>query len=573
MGDVFTQLAVVFVVAIIVAYVLRLLKQPMIMGYILTGIIVGPAFMNAIHDTSAFNTFSNIGVVLLLFIIGLELNVRVIKRLGRPVFFTAGFILLAVGNLGFLLSFMFHFTMMESILVGLSLFFSSTIIIAKTLSDKKEIAKLHGQLAIGIILIDDIVATFALLFISGHAHGAGLNVGDIGFLVLKGVTTLMALYLLSNKVLPRLVKYMAKSQELLFLFAIAWGFGVAAAVSAIGFSIEVGALAAGVSLASLPYAQQIGARLKPLRDFFVVLFFISLGEGFEFSHFGQSIIPALVFSAVVVLFKPLCVMISLGLFHYTKRTSFKVGINLSQISEFSIVLIVLAHQTGMVSAQITSIITLVAIITIAFSTYLMQYDNKIYDKIEKRLSLFERATTSEIAQPIVTYPIVLFGFKKGSSKFIKTFKDMNEDFVIVDYDPEVIESLQRRKLPFLYGDVTDPELLAEIDMEQSKLIVNTILDQEANAGLVRYVRRFNKTAYIICYAHDYDEAAELYKLGASYVVLPHFVSSEQLSEFLAQHGLNHRSFDRYRSKQLAEMGRIAMVAHRATTKKDVPDSI
>lgn len=552
LDDVFTQLSLVIVAAGVISIIMRILKQPLIMGYIITGILVGPAFLHLIREKGAFETFSEIGIALLLFIIGLELSVTAIKRLGKPVFITALALLGVMSSIGYLLGTALGFTMIEAILTGLALFFSSTIIIAKVLSDKKQLSRLNGQLAIGVILVDDVIATFALLYVTTNTGGS-LNAVDVGFLILKGIMTAAVLVLLGAKILPKFTKFIASSQELLFIFALAWGFGIATLVHAIGFSVEVGALFAGVTLAHLPYVHQIGAKLKPLRDFFIILFFISLGESLELTNLASAIVPALILSAVTILIKPLVVMTTLGLLRYTKRTSFMTSINLSQISEFSIILIVLAHSAGMVSSQLSAVITLVAIITIATSTYLMKYDDAIFRKLEKHLHLFERSVVNESQHRAKAYPLVLFGFLNGGDKFLKTFHAMHHRFVVVDYDPDVIEELERKHIEFLYGDATDPELLADIDFEKAKLVVNTIADHFVNVALVRYVHRHNPDAIMICYSNDYNEAAELYRLGASYVMLPHFIGSEQLSSFIHTHGLNKQSFDIYRKKHLADI--------------------
>lgn len=559
LDDVFTQLSLVIVAAGIVSIIMRLLKQPLIMGYIITGILVGPAFLHLIREKGAFETFSEIGIALLLFIIGLELSVAAIKRLGKPVFITALALLGVMVTIGYLLGTALGFTPIEAILTGLALFFSSTIIIAKVLSDKKQLQRLNGQLAIGVILIDDVIATFALLYVTTNSGAGELGLWEIGFLVLKGILTAGVLALLGAKILPKFTKFIASSQELLFIFALAWGFGIATLVHAIGFSVEVGALFAGVTLAHLPYVHQIGAKLKPLRDFFIILFFISLGESLEMNNLASAIVPALILSVVTLLVKPLVVMTTLGLLRYTKRTSFMTSINLSQISEFSIILIVLAQSAGMVSSQVSAIITLVAIITITTSTYLMKYDDAIFRKFEKRLHLFERSVVNESQHRAKAYPLVLFGFLNGGDKFLKTFHAMRQRFVVVDYDPEVIEELERKHIEFLYGDATDPELLADIDFEKAKLVVNTIADHFVNVTLVRYVHRHNPHAIIICYSNDYNEAAELYRLGASYVMLPHFIGSEQLSSFIHTHGLNKDSFDIYRKKHLADIDKDSLI--------------
>ena len=559
--DVFTQLSIVIVIAALMALAMRMLRQPLIIGHILTGILVGPSILQLVSDKHAFETFSEIGIALLLFIIGLELSVGVIKRLGKPVFLTALSVLATVGTLGFLIATAFHFTQMEAILVGLAMFFSSTIIIAKVLSDKKETSRLNGRIAIGVILLDDIVATFALLFVAAAGSGQSLGVVEITLLLGKGIITIIALALVSSKVLPRATKSIAKSQELLFLFALAWGFGVATLVNHVGFSIEIGALLAGVALAPLPYSAQIGARLKPLRDFFVILFFISLGENLQLSGLGSAIVPALVLSAMVLVFKPVVVMASMGILGYTKRTSFKTGINLSQISEFSIILIVLALASNLVSTHVASIITLVALITITISTYLMQYDNVLYAKLERYLHLFERKGASDSKREHKAYPLLLFGLKNTGHQYLKTFRRLDKPFAVVDYDPDMIDELQRTGIPYIYGDATDPEMLAEIDMDAARLVISTINDHHVNISLARYILRRNQDVVIVCHAKSYNQAAELYKLGVTYVMMPHFIGSERLSSFISTHGISKQSFERYREKHMLKIGRTALSRH------------
>jgi len=361
--EIFVELSIVLVVVAVISVIMRLLKQPLILGYILTGILVGPLALDVIHAKDAFEGFSEIGIALLLFIIGLGMNAGVIKSLGKVSITTAAVIFTVVGGLGVLAATLMGFDMMTALVMGVALFFSSTIVILKVLSDKREISRLHGQVAIGVILVDDIVATLAIVAVTAASSG-GLGIGDLVPMLAKAIGLGALLFITGAYVIPRFSKALAKSQELLFIFAVAWGFGIASLFGLFGFSHEVGALFAGVALASLPYATEMSTRLKPLRDFFIVLFFVTLGERFVFDDISGTLLPALVLSAIVLIGKPLFTMASLGLLGYTKLTSFKAGIHLSQISEFSIVLVVLAVQTALIDSRAASVITLVALITI-----------------------------------------------------------------------------------------------------------------------------------------------------------------------------------------------------------------
>ena len=549
---IFLELSFIIAVAAIVSLVMRLLRQPLMLGYIATGVLVGPAALNLIHSNT-FSSFSSIGIALLLFIIGLGMNVSVIQKLGATVFVATSVELLSIGTIGFIASTFLGFSRIDAFVIGLCLFFSSTIIIVKILTDKKEQNRLHGQIAIGIVLLDDIVATIALLFV---AAGKDSTIGPsrLGELALQGALLLVFLIIMSNVLLPRIARFMASSQEMLFLFAIGWGFGVASLFEIAGFSIEIGALFAGVSLAGLPYAQEIEARLKPLRDFFVVLFFIVLGQSLSLNGVSKALVPALVLSAIVILLKPATITTTLGMLGYTKRVSFMTGINLSQISEFSIVLAVLAVNTGLVDKTISTIITLVAIITIASASYLTHYDNGLFKLFDFwRPKFFERSGKKKDKGQRPGYQLILFGYQKGGHEFIKTFQQLHRRFIVIDYDPAIIELLHEKRIPSLYGDATDTELLDEVGVQSAKLVVSTITDFETNEQIVRHMNLLNPGAVIVCNANSYEEALQLYELGSSYVIIPHHASSEHLSALIQRNGIDRRHFDRYRSNHLRKL--------------------
>ena len=549
--SIFLQLSFVIVIGAVVSVIMRILRQPLILGYILTGVLVGPAVFNLLQlDT--FDAFASIGIALLLFIIGLGMNMAVIKRLGSTVFIAATVEFLTVGSIGFVVASLMGLTRTEAIISGLCLFFSSTIIIVKILSDKKEQNRLHGQIAIGIILLDDIVATLALLFVAaGKEHTVGAS--QLGLLALQGAFLTLFLVLMSSVLLPRIVRFVATSQEMLFLFAVGWGFGVASLFELAGFSIEIGALFAGVSLAGLPYAQEIEARLKPLRDFFVVLFFIVLGKSLTLGGITDALLPALALSAVVILLKPATIVTTLGAMGYSKRVSFMAGINLSQISEFSIVLAVLAVTNGMVGKEFGTIITLVAIITIASASYLTHYDNGLYKTFSRwRLKLFERTNHDE-RKRAPGYQLVLIGYNRGGHEFVRTFQRLHKRYVVIDYDPSTIDILQQKHVPCIYGDATDTELLDEIGIHTAKLIISTVTDFETNSQLVRHLNILNPEVVIVCNANSYEEALQLYELGSSYVIIPHHASSEHLNSLIMRNGIDRRHFDRYRARHLQKL--------------------
>lgn len=551
--EIFFQLSLVMVIAAAISLLARVLRQPMIIAYIIAGFLVGPSVLNIIQDHGAFESFSQIGIALLLFIIGLGLNIATIKTTGKPAVLTFGTIVIGIGSLGFMLGALFGFTSRESLIMATALLFSSTIIVVKFLSDRREESRLYGRIAVGVLLLEDIAATIILLAISATGDSAG----SIALLLIKGVGLVALLVAVGGYIMPRLSKLFAASQELLYVFAIAWAFGIASAFLKAGFSLEVGALFAGVALASLPYVQAITAKLKPLRDFFLVLFFVSLGESLRVDNLFEALLPALAFSVMVLAMKPLLIMASLGYLGYTKQTSFKAGVHLSQISEFSVILMVVAASSDLVGDSLITVVTLTALITIAVSTYLMQYQDWLYRRFQNWLSLFERTETKTELKALSHYPLVLFGYRPGGNTFVQTFKHMKKPYIVIDYDPEIIETLERRHINHLYGDVTDLELLDEIGIRHSELIVSTIDDPQTNQLLARHITHSNSKAVFICHTAKLSDAEELYHAGATYVLMPHYIGDKHVKDFLIENGNNKRAFAKYRQDHLINLGGAA----------------
>lgn len=547
---IFTQLGLVIAIAAVVSFIMHLLRQPLIMGYIITGILVGPSVLGLIQGADAhhaFETFSEIGIALLLFIIGLGLNAGVIKSLGKVSVATASSILAVVGTSGFFISHLLGFDLMTSIFIGIALFFSSTIIILKALSDKHETGRLYGQVAIGVILVDDIVATLALVAVAMLATGES-NLATFGLLGLKAAGLVLGLYIAGRYLIPKIGKVLAESSELLFLFSIGWGLSIAALFDIAGFSHELGALFAGVSLAGLPYAIEMAAKLKPLRDFFIVLFFVYLGELFTFDKFVDALLPASILAALVMIGKPIFVMATLGFMGYTKLTSFKAAVHLSQISEFSIILIIFGASSGVLDQNAVPVITMVALITIGLSTYMMKYDKWIYKKFEKRLSMFERKNTKENHGQSKPYEAILFGYHKGGREFLDAFREMKLHYLVVDDNPEIIDRLSNQGIRNTFGDMADEEFLTEIGALNAKMFVSTLESVDSNLAALKYIRRHSKQASFVCHAVSYDDAIKLYEHGASYVSLPHFIGSERVSNFIKRHGIDHSSLGNYRDR-------------------------
>lgn len=551
--SVFSELSIVISLAVGVSFVMRLIRQPLIIGHILSGIIVGPAVLGLVKSAETMETFSSIGIALLLFIIGLGLNPKVIKEVGKVSAVAGLFQVGLTGLIGYSVGLLLGLSKTESAFLGTALSFSSTIIILKILSDKKEQNRLYGKIATGLLLMQDVLATSALVFVTANANDNGFSIPSLGMLFVKGWGLGAIVMLIGFKVIPKMHRIIGGSQEFLFLFAIGWGFGIASVFELAGFSLEIGALIAGVALSGLPFTQEISSRLRPLRDFFVVVFFISLGASLNFGSIGSILPLILAATAVVVIVKPVVVLIITGILGYTKRTSFKAAMTMGQVSEFSLVFILLGQKADLISNKVVDTVTIVALISIAFSTYLIIYSDKLFMLFEKRLSIFERQTLKSDREKREHHDLVLFGYMHGGHEFLKLFRSMKRSYVIVDYDPDVIDSLDRQKANYIYGDASDVELLEEVGLDRSKLVVSTLTDHDSNCFIVKLVNSTNPKAVVICHAENSGQAEELYELGASYVMLPHFIGSEHITNFIRKSGLKRSAFKQQRDKQLLKL--------------------
>lgn len=549
-GTIFLGLSVIIVFGVLIAFIMRIIGQPLIIGHIITGMIIGPSVIRFVHSPEIFSAFSEIGITLLLFIIGLGLNPQVIREVGRVAAVVGLIQVAATTALGYAGGLALGLGGRSALLLGVALSFSSTIIILKLLADKKEQMRLYGKMAIGITLVQDIVATLALLILSAKKANTDFSVHSFGLLAVKGIAIAYGLFFITRYVLPHMQRIIAGNQEFLFMFSIGCGFGSAALFQAIGFSQEVGALLAGVMLASLPYSPEVASRLRPLRDFFVVLFFVTLGAGLQF-HGISHVLPTIIFGVVVAaVVKPLIALITLGFMGYTKRTSFKAALTSGQVSEFSIVFIVLSVKQGLANSQIVTTVTVVALISIAISSYLITYLDKVYQLLEERLGLFERRKTRHEHDHQEHYDLVLFGYQKGGHEFLRVFQQLKKSYIVVDYDPDMIDAMERKGVKHFYGDASDAELLEEIKLPEAKLIVSMISDHQASLFLLHYLEKHNPDAVIIALSETPARAIELYHHGASYVMLPHYLGSEKISAFIKKAGLRKNEFKKIRAKHL-----------------------
>lgn len=524
--ETFIELAIILVLAVVVGTIMQALRQPLIIGHIATGIIV--AVTGLVTAGDAIESFAHIGIVLLLFLVGLNLSPQTIKETGKVATITGLGQVVFTSVVGFLIAQALGFSVIESAYLALGLTFSSTIIISKLLSDKGDLQTLYGRIAIGFLIIQDIVAIIVLMALTGLGTGF---LADLSYVIIAGIALVF--------LLRHITGYMARSQELLLLFSVALCVAVAGAFQLIGLSLEAGALIAGMALSASRFRHEIAARLKPLRDFFILMFFIVLGAQMDFSAIGGLVVPAIIFSIFILIGNPLIVMGLMAWLGYPKKAGFQAGLTVAQISEFSLILVALGVTLGHVSPELLSLATIVGVVTIAASTYLILYAEKIYPYV--RRFLFERKHAKHYSDER-KHEILLFGCNRLGFGILRTFNRLKQRFLVVDYNPKVIKRLEHQGVDARFGDAEDLELLEDLAHENIKMVISTVTRLETNLLLLNTVHEANPHVIFAVVASTTDDALALYEAGASYVVLPHQIGGDHMGTLIERHGLNPEKY-------------------------------
>ena len=536
----------------VIALVMHRLKQPLILAYLVSGIVAGPQVLGLIHSEETLSFLSKLGITSLLFIVGLSLSPKVVREVGS-VSITAGLgQVIFTATFGFLLALLFGYGWVAALYIAIALTFSSTIIAMKFLQDKRELGTVYGKISIGILLVQDVAATIVLVLITAFSAGAA-DINTFAIVLLKAVLLGLLVTAVSKLILPSLTKIFATSQEFLLLFSVAWGTGVAALFQYAGFSIEIGALAAGVALSTSAYHYEISSKMKILRDFLVAIFFIVLGSELKFSGAGELILPAAVFSLFVLIGNPIILAAIMGFLGYGRNVSFRTGIAMAQISEFSLVLTALAYQLGHIDERVVLLVTIVGMTTFAVSSYMLAGSDWLTEKLWNQLAIFERKKPKIEKRKVEKIDAVLFGCHRLGRDFLPLLKSSYKKYLVVDFDPSTIEDLKRSKVPAMYGDADDNEFLDELDLQHVKLVISTLPDTETNLFILSKVRRENEQAIVILMAHSAEEAMLLYKNTADYVVLPHFLGGSYATLLLDKYGLDADQFAAEREKHLKHL--------------------
>jgi Kef-type K+ transport system membrane component KefB len=527
--DIFFEIGMLVIFAGIGTYIAKLFKQPLIPAYIISGIVMG-RFLGIVTNQELITKLSEIGIAFLLFMVGLELELKKLKDIGLASTVAGAVQMALVFLAGYFGMKLLGMGRMESVYLGLVIAFSSTMLVVKMLSDKLEINTLHGRLVIGILVIQDIVAIVALSYLTSLSNSA------LGYAFLAKLVGIAVLgIVLSKFVFPHVFEFAARSRELLLTTSLSVCFLFALLFSVIGLSMTIGAFFAGVLLANLPYRLDIVGRVKPLRDFFAILFFTSLGLQLNLGGMGSMMLALVVLLVMVVLLKPLVTYLALIALGHKSRTSFITSVSLAQVSEFSLVLVITGVGAGVLSGSILTVTIMLAVLTMAYTAYFMNYEAIFYHKfvsIMKRLGI-KASLQSSAAVEKMPCDVLLCGYDRIGYSILNSVLAKKKNVVVVDFNPDVIKKLNSMSVPCVYGDVCDPEVLQYIDVRNARMVISTANSYEDNLLLLNKIKSISSYIPTIVTAHKIDEALELYRRGADYVILPHFLGGDMVAGILS----------------------------------------
>ena len=533
----FVEFALLLTLAALFGVAARLLKQPLIVAFIALGIVCGPSVLDIIYSLDQIHLLSDIGIAILLFVVGLKLDLGLIRTTGGVALSTGLGQVVFTSLFGFLIALGLGFSPTASLYIAVALTFSSTIIIVKLLSDKKEIDSLHGQIAVGFLIVQDIVVILVMIVLSALGQDGDGSMGLIVLgVVLKGALLVAVTGVMMRWALPSLTHYLAGSQELLVLFAIAWAVLLAAVSELMGFSREVGAFLAGVSLASTHYREVISGRLVSIRDFLLLFFFINLGAHLDLSLLGAQMGAAVLLSLFVLIGNPLIVMIIVGLMGYRKRTGFLAGLTVAQISEFSLIFVALGLSLGHINEDVVGLITLVGLITIGLSTYMILYSHPLFERLSSSLSLFEKKAPFRESDVRVStsrhVDAIVFGLGRYGGNVVRQLRKQGLVVLGVDFDPQTVKRLKLEGVDTQYGDLEDPDLAEQLPLHSARYVISTMPQLQGNLTLLKTLRTQGYRGKVVLTAHHSAHANTLQEAGADQVLMPFIDAAEVIGERL-----------------------------------------
>ena len=547
----FTHPGFVFGAAAGLSWLAHRLRAPHALFLLVFGAILGRDGLGVWVDLASLDGFVAVGIASLLFLVGLELSPSFFREVGaRPVrVFLAS--LLAVGGLGVVWASSFAVPMVLAVLVGALFAFNSTMLTLKALGDREELGKAHGRVVTSVLILQDVAASLLLVCVAvfeALSHDAAwttVAATYLGKVVLLG----LACWVFAKYLLARVWRQIAKRHEVFVLAGFAYPLFVGALFSLLGLSVELGALVAGLSLAHSEYRFELMTRMRPLKEIFLAPFFLAIGAGWAWRSLATLWPEVLVGLLLVCVLGPLVVAFVMRRSGYPRLTALATSLHLAQGSEFSFLFLTVAAVPLVIPGALQAALLSVVILSMIVGSLVMQVAPRL-------LALARQGWPERPAGHDGTFPrseSLLFGCHRVGADFLPVLKRSSRSFTVVDMDPQVVERLQGQGYQAVFGDMGNRDLLEKIGLARAKLVISTVPDVEAQVMLLKQLKRHRAKPIVILVAHQVEEALLLYKQGATYVILPHFLGGNYASQLIEVHG--------YEDPEPFEVERLRHVEH------------
>lgn len=541
----------------------RYLRLPFFFSVVFLSIAFGSYFGNFFKDFSTTELVIKFFLTILLFISGLYINNKVLRELKDVSYIGGFFVVLVVWFFGFLFCRFLGFENNESLYLSAILSISSSLFSTKSLADKADLSNLYGRISLGNILVQNSIALLIVVFfISITSSRAPIDVfSDFIASVLKITTVIVNLYLFVAFILPRFEKLFLRSPELLNIFSIAFVLGVSFLFNYVGIPYEFGGLFAGILLASYKLSDEILKNFKSFRDLFLLIFIFLLSSQLELRVLFDKWLLISILILFVIIIKTFIVLISGKIFMFNKRINLQTGFNISTVSEVGLVILSFGILNKSISEELGMVIIYTILISLAISSLLVNYFEKIYLSVDSKLKFFDLPKKILTDKKYDDHEVILLGCGNFGFDFVDTFKKLGDKFLAIDFDPETIYKLEKMKVNCLYGDVEDSEFLDDIKIQKSKMIVSTIPNFETSQFLLKKLKSKNYQGIKIFVSYSIEETITLYRLGASYVIMPHFVSGKYVSSLAKNFGFDSEKYILEKSKQLEALTERESLGH------------
>jgi len=552
------QIGLVLAVATACGLLAKVLKVPLIFGYIASGLIIGPFLLHVDGAGGVLNSTQHVAFTFLLFLVGLETDWSKARHQLQG---GLSISLIQIGGsfaVGLGASYLFKLSLQSGLFIGLALTFTSGVVSLKLLAEQHDLSSLHGRLASSILFIQDLIAIVVLSLLQGFSSRGYLTLSQEGALLLmKAVAVAVIFWFLSRLIIPTLFRHAARSSELLFLLTMAWCFAGTAMFQYFNLPIEVGALLAGLTLASQPYSFDILSKVRLLRDFFLIFFFVNIGASLLVPH-ATYLSLTLVLIAAVVIGRPIITYLTLSASGYRARTSFLTAVAQSSLSEFAVIFALIGAQSLHVDPQLVSAISIATLVSMSIAALTTQYRQAIYHFLYPLLHLSERGHHQHHALITGDYDVstledhtIIFGYHRMGYHVLRHVLDHKRKVLVVDFNPDIIHKLRASGIPALYGDIEDDQIFEIAQAKRANLIISTVPHREETEYLLNYVHHLNPHIPIIVTARTVEDALSYYKLHATYVLLPHLLSSEHIAHIIQRNSTH--SLEALSKQQIEEL--------------------